>query len=459
MMYVGFLLLAVAVAAVVVGFLQRGKMKAILSAPFKSTGQALVSADAKGQVSFQGTVQPSQQLFAPCSGQPCLYYEIEIKQDWEKHVQTEDGSKTQKGTDTAHQEKVGSMFYVNDGSGPVAVNATESVDAKLETSFDEKKSYGWGDISYGNYTKHVNRPSDGDKHAVGTRCIEKILPAQGELFVLGKVEGNAVTKRDGMLGKLMLARDGRDGLLGSTKRNMIIGFAAAAVLLPAGGAMAIFGDAPKAAADTCVAMENDIEEPCVGRVHDEDVSLEWKVTEEADYKFTAIGTGKDESMRLWPAITVTKGDETVCSLDDSGPDGVKGACHFEPGSYTISINDTSEGHAAKLSGGAGFELEIDQVAGTKKKSKDSEAVAEGDDDKAATDKTIPAKAKPVTGKTTAKTTGTTAKTEDKVEDKPEEKVEDKVEEKTETKPEEKTEEKPEDKGTPKRPALRLPGMK
>ena len=76
MMYVGFFLLAVAVAAVVIGFLQRGKMKAILAAPFKPTGQALASADGKGQVSFQGQVQPAEQLVAPCSGQPCLYLSL-----------------------------------------------------------------------------------------------------------------------------------------------------------------------------------------------------------------------------------------------------------------------------------------------------------------------------------------------------------------------------------------------
>lgn len=470
MMYVGFFLLAVAVAAVVIGFLQRSKMKTILAAPFKPTGQALASADAKGQVSFQGQVQPAEQLVAPCSGQPCLYYEIEIKQEWEKHVQTEDGNKKQTGTDSAHSEKVGSMFYVNDGSGPVAVNAKESVDAKLEQTFDEKKSYGWGDIQFGGYTTHVQRPSDSDKYATGTRCIEKIIPAQGELFVLGKVEGNYVQKRDGMMGKLMLAREGRDGLLGSTKRNMVIAFAAAGIMVPAGGAMAIFGEAPASAADNCVAMEDATEAPCEGRVSSGDVTYEWKVTEEADYKFTAIGTGKDETLRLWPAINVTKDGENVCSLEDSGPDGVKGSCHFEKGDYTISINDTSEGHAEKLSGGAGFSLEIAQVEGTKVQADEPEAVAEGSDEEGTEEAeggTVAAKAKPgtvKTTKTTGKTTGkTTAKTEDKAEDKAtekkEEKVEEKKEEKTaEAKTEDKAEEKPAEAKTDDKPAVKKPGM-
>jgi hypothetical protein len=469
MMYLGFLLLAIAVAAIVVGIIQRGKMKRILAAPFAKTGQALASADAKGQVSFQGTVQPAQQLLAPVSGQPCLYYEIEIKQEWEKHVQTEDGSKKETGTDTAHEDKAGSMFYVNDGSGPVAVNATEAVDAKLEKTFDEKKSYGWGDISFGHYHAHIHRPSDSSKHATATRCIEKIIPASGEIFVLGKVEGTAVQKRDGMLGKLMLAREGRDGLLGSTKRNMVIAFAAAGLLVPGGGAMAIFGDAPEAAADTCAEMKNDIEKPCVGRVHDDDVTYKWKVTEEADYTFSAKGTGKDTTMRLWPSIEISKDDEVVFTLTDSGPDGVEGTHHFEKGTYTITINDVSEGHADKLKGGAGFELEIDQVAGTKKDSDDEES--DEADEEATEGNTVAAKAddKPSTVKPKTTTTDKKKKAEDKPEEKVEAKAEDKPEEKVEAKaedkPEEKVEAKAEDKPEPpkaddtakgNRPRLALP---
>jgi E3 Ubiquitin ligase len=457
MMYVGFFLLAVAVAAVVIGFIQRSKMKRILAAPFKPTAQALSSPDDKGLVSFQGQIQPAQELVAPCSGQACIYYEIEIKQEWEKTVQTEDGSKKETGTESAQNEKIGSMFYINDGSGPVAVNGTEGVDAKLEQTFDEKKSYGWGDLTFGGYSTHVNRPSDSDKYATATRCIEKIIPATGELFVLGKVEGQAVQKRDGMLGKLMLAREGRDGLLGSTKRNMTIAFAAAGLLVPAGGGMAIFGDAPESAADACVAMQDDIEQPCIGRVHDSDVAYEWKVTEEADYTFAAFGTGKDESMRLWPALNIAKKDgETVFTLENSGPDGVKGEHHFTPGTYTISINDTSDGHAAKLKGGAGFELEIDQVPGTKKET-EGEAVADADDKGEAGD-TVAAKSKPVTGTTKAKSVpakGKTTTAKAKADDKPEAKAEDKpaeekpAETKTDDKP---AEEKPADKPAEEKPA-------
>lgn len=470
-MYLGFLLLAFAVAAVVVGFLQRGKMKAILAAPFRQTAQALTGADAKGEVSFQGAIQaaqPGQQLIAPCSGQPCVYYEIEVKQEWEKHVRTEDGVKKNTGSDTALEHKQGSMFWVNDGSGPVAVNATESVDAKLEKAFDEKKSYGWGDISFGGFNAHIHRPSDGEKHATATRCIEKILPANGDVFVLGKVAQNMISKRDGMLGKLMLAREGRDALIGSTKRNMVIGFAAAGLLLPAGGAMAIFGEAPEAAADTCSAMKDDIPEPCEGRMYDSsDVTFTWEVTEEAEYKFSAIGTGKDPVMRLWPDIEVKDGSDVVFTMSAPDGDEITGKAHFKPGTYTIAVNDTHYGWAENLQGGAGFTLEIDQVAGTKVDKPSEEEGDEAEDGAEADAKPVAANNKKATGTTVAAKTpatntkgNTTAddKAEAKAEEKPEEKPEAKAEEKPEAKTEEKSEPPPETKTESKpasKPILRL----
>jgi E3 Ubiquitin ligase len=452
MMYLGFFLLALALAVLVVGFIQRKKMKTILAAPFKPTGQALSSPDAKGLVSFQGQVQPTQQLMAPCSGRPCLYYEIEIKQQWEKHVETEDGTKKETGSDSAHDEKQGSTFCVNDGSGPVTVNATDGVDAKLEKVFDEKKSYGWGDISFGNYSTHINSPSDSEKHATGTHCVEKILPAQGSLFVLGKVHDQVVTKRDGLLGTLMLAREGREGLVGATKRNMLIAFVAAGLFFPAGGAMAIFGDAPAAAGDSCTAMKNGVEEPCVGRMYGaEDVVYEWEVTEEADYTFSAVGTGQDTMMRLWPEVEVSKDEEVIFSMTATDGKPVNGKAHITPGTYTIALNDSHYGWAENLKGGAGFELDIDQVKGTKKDPGTTEPVA-GESDSVtsataqpgklptkATVKTKATKANKASNDNSGENVEAKAKAEEKVaEVKTEEKAEEKV---AEVKTEEKAEEK------------------
>jgi len=365
MMYLGYLFLLIAVVAAVVGFMQRKKMKTIVAAPFKPTGQVQGGAGPDGLISCQGAVQVTQPLAAPVSGKPCLYYEIEIKQEWEQHVQTEDGMKKKTGKDSAHSQKGGSMFNVDDGSGPVQVDAQEKVDAKLEKSHTEKKSYGYGDITFGNYQVHINRPSDSDKHAVATHCTEKILPADGNMFVVGKLTGDTITKRDGMLGKIMLSAQGRDALMGATKRNMMIGFIAAGLLFPIGGAMAAFGEAPEAAPNTCVGMTDGLDAPCIGRSYNaDDVVFEWTVTTEADYAFNSVGTGRSTTMRIWPDVTVRDASGPVFHMSASGGAPVEGQSHFGPGTYQIHVNDTHYGWDENLEGGAGFSLMITQVPGT-----------------------------------------------------------------------------------------------
>ena len=109
--------------------------------------------------------------------------------------------------------------------------------------------------------------SPGEGHATGTKAVEKIIPAEGRLFVLGKMDNATIKKRDGMLGNLMLSTKGRDHLMGATKRNMLIGFIAGGLMLPAGAGMAIFGDAPSGPDNACGPFTDSIAEPCQGRIH------------------------------------------------------------------------------------------------------------------------------------------------------------------------------------------------
>ena len=139
MQYLGFFLIFVALIAGLVGLMQHLKMKKILAAPFKKTGEIASNpsvADAQGRVSTEGAVQPGQQpLVAPCSGKPCLYYEIEVIQHWHRYVTTENGTKKETGKNTITTQKVGSQFFVNDGSAlffdPVTVGPQSSDDLQL----------------------------------------------------------------------------------------------------------------------------------------------------------------------------------------------------------------------------------------------------------------------------------------------------------------------------------------
>lgn len=358
MQYVGFLVMVLALVAVAVGFLQRRKLGKIIATPFKKTGEA---AGVGGDVSCEGEVQAITPLNAPCSGRPCLYYEIEIKQTWEKQVRTADGTKKKTGSRTAHTSKAGSTFHLDDGSGPVKVEAGDSINGTFDKSF-EGKGAGQGHLTYGQYQVQIGSPTEG--HATGTKCVERIIPAEGRLFVLGKMDDATVKKRDGMMGKLLLSTKGRDSLMGATKRNMMIAFIAGGLMFPTGGGMAIFGEAPAASTDGCGDFTNSIADACQGRIRGRsDVIMTWTITEPGTYRFVSVGTGTDLDMRLWPAITVVDSNNTpIFSASAVGGAQIERTSREIPtGTYTVRINDASSGYAAGLEGGAGFSFDVDIV--------------------------------------------------------------------------------------------------
>lgn len=389
MQYFGFFLLALAIGGLVFGFLQRSKMKKILAAPFKKTGEIASNpqvADAKGTVSCEGAIQVQQPLIAPCSGKPCVYYEIKVERMWEKTVNTENGTKTEKGTSTVSTTEQGSQFYVNDGSGPVGVDAREKVDTDLTKSFEQAQNVSYGDLVFGQYSVHVPY-SGGDERTTGIRAIEKILPAEGNLFVMGKLAGGVITKQDGMLGKVLISTKGRDKLVGSTKRNSVLGFALGGVMFVGGGAMSIFGDPPK---DNCANLENAMTgDICSSRVYDSSgKTFEWKVTKEGAYKINVTATGTNAAMKLWPKVVVTKGGKEIAEDGSESGESAKVLAHFEKGTYTIKVNDIDASHAAKLKGGAGFNLDIKAASNAEaetvkaaKKSGDSDEEPKADDEK------------------------------------------------------------------------------
>ena len=355
MQYVGFLLVAVAIIALIAGVLQQLKAKKILAAPFKKTGEIARNpqvADAKGTVSCEGALAVAQPLVAPCSGKPCVYYEIELVRSWEKQVNTENGVKTEKGTTSISTHKQGSQFNLDDGSGPVGVDARESVDCELDKSFEQMQNVAYGDVMFGQYRANVPYDSS-EARTTGVKAIEKILPAQGKLFVLGKLSAGAITKTDGMLGKLMASPKGRDALLGATKRNALIGFIAAGVSVAGGVPMAIFGDPPH---DPCANMANAVAELCTGRITDDSGNTyDWTVTKPGTYAIEVVQPGV--KIPIYPVLTVkTSAGAEVAKVGDTASVAVSRS--FAAGTYKINVRDSIKGAPAKFKGGFSFALKI-----------------------------------------------------------------------------------------------------
>lgn len=407
MQYLGFFLIFVALIAGVVGLMQHLKMKKILAAPFKKTGEVAANpsvADPQGRISTEGAVQPGQQgLVAPCSGKPCLYYEIEVIQHWHRYVTTENGTKKETGKNTVTTQKVGSTFFVNDGSGPVAVDASKGMDVELEKSFNQKQGVSWGDVQFGQFRTSVSVPG-GDKTGDGVECIEKLVAPTGNLFVMGKLVAGTITKEDGMLGKLLASTKGRDALVGSTKTKALAGFIGAGVSMLIGVPVSIFADPPVAGPNYCAIVDQtEAGHKCTGKIYNdsgETVSL--KVTKAGTYKIHAQAPSTVK-IPLSPVLNITDTTGKSFAKDEHEEAEVE----LQPGDYKINITDAYKGDPAHFKGGFSFELDVKQTAVTDaltSASADSSAEPPGSASASAKPGTKPALpgAKPATGTPSAK---------------------------------------------------------
>ncbi len=231
MVYAALILVAGGIVALIWGGMQKYKAGRLAKAPFVSTGQAAAgqTSDPKGAISCQGTVQVQQPLRSPVTGTDCLYYELEVIGSWK------DGDS--KKSKNYVEEKHAAYFFVNDGSGPVRIDASKGGDFDgLSTTFDETKKEGFfadlksaigkGEpIMFGQYAFHNPSMSKANEF----RCIERVLPLAPQLYVCGKSEANAVGAPNWT--SLILSGKSRDELLGSTAKaakSFLVGGAAAA---------------------------------------------------------------------------------------------------------------------------------------------------------------------------------------------------------------------------------------
>jgi hypothetical protein len=362
--YLGFVLVFVALIALVIGLLQHLKGKKILAAPFRKTGEIAANpavADAKGIVSCEGAIEAQQPAFAPCSGKPCVYFEIELIQEWTKHVVTEDGHKTEKGKDTIQTVKTGAVFFVNDGSGPVAVDPREGMNVELDKSFEQTQNVSHGDVMFGQFHAHVPH-AGGDKHGSGVKIIEKIVPLEGGMFVMGQLANQAITKPKGMLGSLLGSRKGRNALLGATKRNKLIGFIAGGVFFLPGVGLSIFAEppAPTAAGEgACNILDQSKPgQPCTGKIYnDTGTDVELTVTQAGTFQIEG-GPPRGKKIPVIASIGVKRADGNVVIADAHETATVD----LQPGKYAVNIKDSIPGDAAHFKGGFSFELLVKRTA-------------------------------------------------------------------------------------------------
>lgn len=348
MQTLGYLLLLIAVGASVFAYLERRKNKRVLATPLRRTGE-IAANPRPGDVSCEGPVRLEAPAYAPCSGQPCLYYEIEVVQTWTKLVATENGVKEERGKTTIDTSKSGVVFFVDDGSGPVAVDPRYGIDVELEKSFEETQSISSGAVQFNDFRAHVPDPGE-DKIGESVKVIERIVPVDTRMFVLGRLdEAHAITKP-------LASRRGRADLIRRTKRHATIGMIAGAVFMFPGFALAAFGD-PKSedaiGLHSCQIVDES-PSPCTGKIHG-DYGSDVRLVVTRAGSFDIVGDAPPG--KALPLIA------TLDVKDDRGHALVMNAtrtAHVElqPGTYTINIRDRVAGAARNFKGGFSYELSV-----------------------------------------------------------------------------------------------------
>ncbi len=202
--------------------------------------------------SAQGTVVAPQVLTSPVSGKPCLWYSLKVTSE------RKDGNKTHTGT--LADDKVAAQFSIDDGSGPLFIDAKEGGDFEPCETFRDSKKIGLlggimgKDLQFGNYTISTGILALGTEYKVE----EKVLPVVPTLYVNGKMsqQGANVLSKPTFPRSMIISNKSRDEVLGAAQagaKYALLGGAGSAVVGTILGVVSSFVGGGDAKADSAVA--------------------------------------------------------------------------------------------------------------------------------------------------------------------------------------------------------------
>jgi hypothetical protein len=145
----------------------------------------------------------------------------------------------------------------------------------------------------------------------------------------------------------------------STKRNMILGYAAGGVLFVGGTALGIFGPASESSASGAPTCESKLASDvtsCDGRIYAKNgEDYTWTIAKPAEYTLTL----RQPKVKYPIDGTLTIKDQTGAQVayNDGGSPGADAKIkqRFEAGTYTINVRDFAK---STVKGGYSFHLEI-----------------------------------------------------------------------------------------------------
>jgi hypothetical protein len=299
MLYVGLGMLAVGILVVIGGLVTRNKAARILAAPFRRTGELARDpmAAAAPAVSCEGTVLAAQPMWAPCSKQPCVYFEVKLEKYVEETKTTDRGPQRTKTWKKLGEQKQGTPFALDDGSGPVGVDVREQLDADLVQSFQGPPPDGQaGGIVTNMLTSMIFSPNE---RILEYRATERMIPAQGRLFAMGKLVNGELKKPQ--TGGLLVSTRGRDAVIGSTKK-MAMGLLVGGAVLGLAGVPVMFLKGPSDG-PVCATTFTDTMPECAGRLVGDQDLYTWNVATPGKYE-VVVKQPRDAQVSAWPTIQV-----------------------------------------------------------------------------------------------------------------------------------------------------------
>ena len=358
----GGLLLIVGLAVLGFGLWNHLKGKRILAAPFQKTGEIArnpVSPDPKGAMSTEGkVVAPEVQLLSPCTQQPCLAYEVKIERLYEKTETTQDGTKTVKGSDTLETLKGGAVFGLDDGSGVLKIDVSKGADFDNFKDGYKKELNGHSGsshIQFGELTFDVPVIGSDKGWTTGFKATEKFVPVEGNLFVLGKLEGASLVKPGWR--SMMTSAKGRDGLLGSIQKKKKFSFIGGGVMAVLSIPAMIFAPAadPNEVSAYCESSLTNARAQCSDTVTDVDgEKYTWTVTRPGQYELKVIAPAKKISLLPQLVLKDAAGEELANELGSVGHNALA-TVDVKAGTYSLTV---LPGDGYMVKGGFSFDLAI-----------------------------------------------------------------------------------------------------
>jgi hypothetical protein len=229
------IIIAASIIALVWGIFQKVKAGRVMDAPLVRTGDAgqrgAQVANPKGGLSAQGNVLCQQPLTSPMSGVPCLYYSLKVTASWKEG----DATKTKE----LQHHKMAAQFAIDDGTGPVWVDATEGGD--FEPNKTQEVTQGTGiiggitgqELVFGNFRVQTGMLALGTKYTVR----EEILPVVPRLYACGKTVNGSIAAPG--FRSLILSNKSRDELLASATKGSKYSFIGGGVAFALGGILAV----------------------------------------------------------------------------------------------------------------------------------------------------------------------------------------------------------------------------